>query len=551
MSAQGPSGARQATVRRLYFYLFALASFCAGLAAFANLITVLDEVWFTDPTGFVSTTTFYARDAIAASAGLLVVAVPLFLVHWGIIQRWQDDVHERQAALRKFFLYAASLVALGFALFGAYDLIEGLALLALGEPVSASRIWPSGWLSALAIVGAGMALQVYFHRVLVQDGDYGVEFGLAATWRRLYQTIIGVAALVLILTGGAVLLQTGLRSILPYPKQTLIVNWWREQLANGLALLILGALAGRVNWRRWQAIIEANPSETLSGLRRFYLYLAVVIGALATLVPVAAVLREALLILFGSGTGGLADLLDQLSEPAALIPFGLIIWIWHWRYLSREAERYGESAEGKTVRRLYYYAVAAVGLGLLWFGAVEVVSALLDWLLGEATRITEALWTELLATGLSLLAVGAPVWATHWRTAQTIARREDVEGQAERASLPRRIYLYGVALAGALLILFYLAQVVYRIFLMLMGDPNAGLLSLETADDVARSAIAAILWVVHLLAIRTDARQGTAAPVVEVSAAERRAELIAQIAELEAALEGLRAELRMLDEQAG
>lgn len=553
MSAQNESGSRQATVRRLYFYLVALASFCAGLGAFASLVTVLDEVWFSAPGEYLVTSAYYARDAIAASAGLLVVAVPLYVIHWGIIQRWQTDPVERQAALRKFFLYTASLVAIGFALFRAYDLLEGLALLAFGEPVATSNIWPSGWFSALAIVAAGTALQLYFHRVLVRDGDYGTEVGWCATWRRLYQTIAGITGLILILWGGAAILETGLRSLIRYDKLTTMGDWWREWLANGLALAILGALIARINWRRWLAITELNPHETRSGLRRFYLYLAVVIGALATLVPLAGILRQALLLLFGAGGGELTALLDDLSSTIAFVPFGLIIWVWHWRYLRAEADRDGESAEGKTVRRLYYYAVAAVGLALLWFGAVEVMSALLDWLVGSNVAGTDPLWVEPLATGLSLLAVGAPVWAIHWRTAQRTARRDDIEGQAERASLPRRIYLYGVALAGALLILFYLAQVVYRLFLMVLGDPNSRLLSLETADNVARSAIAAILWIVHLLAIRTDTRQGAAAPVieptvVEVSAAERRAALAARITELEAALEGARAELRSLDD---
>ena len=147
------------------------------------------------------------------------------------------------------------------------------------------------------------------------------------------------------------------------------------------------------------------------------------------------------------------------------------------------------------------------------------------------------IWVEPLATGLSLLAVGLPVWTAHWRVVQSLARREDDSGREERASLPRRAYLYGVALAGALLILYYLAQVVYRVLLWLLGDPDAQLLSGETVDDVARSAIAALLWAVHVLAIRTDLRMGADRPVPEPRSdgqeATRRSVLEERIRQLE------------------
>ncbi|HXF61638.1 MAG TPA: DUF5671 domain-containing protein, partial [Caldilineaceae bacterium] len=131
----------------------------------------------------------------------------------------------------------------------------------------------------------------------------------------------------------------------------------------------------------------------------------------------------------------------------------------------------------------------------------------------------------------------------------SIARREDRIGLEERASGPRKVYLYGVALAGALLILFYLAQVVYRLLLVLLGEPATVLMSGMTADEIARSAIAAVLWTVHVLAIRRDGRQGTEAPPVAPPAdpAARRAALAARIGQLEADLAAARAELAALE----
>jgi hypothetical protein len=120
----------------------------------------------------------------------------------------------------------------------------------------------------------------------------------------------------------------------------------------------------------------------------------------------------------------------------------------------------------------------------------------------------------------------------------------------------RKIYLYGVALAGALIILFQLAQVVYRVLLVLMGDPNAAVFSNETARMLADCLVAGVLWVVHVLAIRGDGQfekqqpAATVAPLApppaDASPAERRRLLELRITELEQELASTRAELQQL-----
>ena len=187
---------------------------------------------------------------------------------------------------------------------------------------------------------------------------------------------------------------------------------------------------------------------------------AVVIGALTTLIPAAGLLYEVLNRLFGGEFGSWNEWLERFIEPLAYLPIGILVWLWYWQIVRREADAYGESNEGATVRRLYYYAVAAAGLSLVWFGAVDILQAILDWLL-VINRDGGRIWAEPLANGLSLLIVGAPIWSIHWRTVQSVARQDNLKGARERGSGPRRVYLYGVALVGALLILFYLAQVVY------------------------------------------------------------------------------------------
>ena len=550
MSTTTQENSRLATIRRIYFYLVFLASLIAGIVACNQLLRVLSEIWFGNGWGVSGGQ--WVRNAIASNAGVLVVATPIFLLHWGYSQRRLDSPAERSAAMRKFALYAASAVALGYALFAVYDLLSGIAYLAFGGPTATSEILPGDWLHLALMAAISAALLGYFHNVLLQDGDYGREEGIAGVWRRIYQAAAGLVGLILIIFGSAGILEAALQTLVDWVQPSIGAQLWRAQLSDGLAMLIIGAVVVRVNWRRWQAIIDAYPDEGSTGLRRFYLYAAVVISALTALAPSAMLLRELLLILFGSGSGSLVQLLTDLTTPLAYIPVGIIAWLWYRRYLQQEAEQYGDSEESVTVRRIYAYRVAAPALGLVWYGAVEIVGSFIDWQFGPAGVMDgRDIWLEPLATGLSLLIVAAPVWAIHWRSVQSIARQDDAEGAIERASWPRRAYLYGVALVSALFFLYYLAQVIYRIFLWLLGDPTAGIVSAQMAADIARSTIAAIIWAYHMWAIHVDGQMTTAVPetLAEPSDEDPRQPLLDRIAALKEELTAAEEALAKLDSE--
>lgn len=533
-------------VRRLYFYGVSLVSFIAALAALVILLRVIFSTWLDSA---VTADLAYVRNTIAGSGGVLLVAVPIFLLHWRYAQS-HADAEERRSGMRKFFLYVASAVSVGYALYYGFELLQGMGALALGEPAIYVDIWPSNWLADILIVACAMALQFYFHRILLQDGDYGTEYGGPAAMRRLYQTLAGLLGLALLILGLGGMVETLLHRVLESTGQSVRESWWRMVVSSGLAQTILGALLLRINWRRWRSLASQYPAEAQSGLRRFYLYASVVAGALAVLVPAAQLVNQALIQLFDPAALPF-EFWDAVATAVAYAPVGMAVWLWHGRYLEREADAYGESSEGATVRRLYFYAVAATGLVLLWFGAVDLVQAILDTLLAQGRVVAGSarIWVYPLANGLSLLAVGAPVWAYHWRSADTLARRIDRVGQEERASGPRKVYLYGVALVGALLILFYLARVVYRLLLILMGEPGSALVGGEIAGEVARSIIAAVLWTVHVMAIRRDGQQGAEAPPPLVDVAARRTALEERIRRLEEELAAARAELAALDEQ--
>jgi hypothetical protein len=102
-SAASTSATRLATVRRLYFYLVALISFIVGLVGLDGLLSSLSDAWLGTTGVAIFAGNSYLRENIASSGGLLLVAAPLFLLHWGYMQRRRHELEERSAALRKFF----------------------------------------------------------------------------------------------------------------------------------------------------------------------------------------------------------------------------------------------------------------------------------------------------------------------------------------------------------------------------------------------------------------------------------------------------------------
>ncbi len=561
LPADARPSTRLAAVRRLYVYAVLLISFSVGLAAVDGLLAALADVWLASSALPAVNDGSFQREALARSGGALLIAALLFLIHWAIARRQtvnagaaDDGLAERESFSRKLFLYGASAVSLGYVLARGYDFLRGLGRLGLGEATAQLEFFlPSGWLNLSLIALIGLGLLIFWQRTLRDDGDYGRERDWPGAVRRLYQTIAGLVAIALTLTGSARLFETLLNGLLGFPPLTTSLgnnpglsrrifevadsSWWAAPVADGLALLLLGLVLLRALTEGWRELIDARPVEAQAALRRVYLYLAVASGALATLIPLSLALNELLLLLFnvGSAEGGrlLGERLEQFVTPASFIPAGLILWVGYRRYLHGETARYGDTLESATVRRIYNYIVAAAGLALLWVGIVFVLQAGLDRLV--FVRGNE-FWLNPLAGGLSALLIGAPIWSLHWRTVQQRARRDDLAGARERDAWPRKIYLYGVALVGALLILLDVAQVLYRLLLFLLGEPNAELFAPETAESLARSGVALIIWGAHVLELRRDARLGTnlVDEADEVAAREkRRTALAARIEELE------------------
>ncbi len=127
----------------------------------------------------------------------------------------------------------------------------------------------------------------------------------------------------------------------------------------------------------------------------------------------------------------------------------------------------------RTVRRLYFYILALIGSQAVVWGAVSLLRNILD--AGLAGTVST------LASGLSLVLVGLPVFLLHWLTAQRDASREE----EEHASRIRAVFFYLVRVWTLIPIVYSLLALLNRLIANLMGLSEAGVLfgSGQTASD--------------------------------------------------------------------
>jgi hypothetical protein len=110
-----------------------------------------------------------------------------------------------------------------------------------------------------------------------------------------------------------------------------------------------------------------------------------------------------------------------------------------------------------TVRRLYFYGLTLISIEVVIWGVVGLLRTIVsDGLLGASS---------LLATGLSLVLVGLPIFFLHWRTVQIEALRDP----EERASRIRAIFLYGILFAVLIPIVFAILALINRLLVQAFG----------------------------------------------------------------------------------
>ena len=108
----------------------------------------------------------------------------------------------------------------------------------------------------------------------------------------------------------------------------------------------------------------------------------------------------------------------------------------------------------KTIRRLYFYAVAAISIEVVLWGIIGLLRSIFD-----AQDITNN--ASNLASALALILVGVPIFLIHWVWAQNVSAKDAEEGSAG----VRAIFLYGILLGTLIPAVQNLLALINRTFL--------------------------------------------------------------------------------------
>ena len=223
--------------------------------------------------------------------------------------------------------------------------------------------------------------------------------------------------------------------------------------------------------------------------RRIYFYSVSFAALMMAASGASVILSTALDALFRSDGAG--DFADTLAMGLALVAVGVPVWLFHWRFVRRAAER-AEAERRSVFRSLYLYTTLGAAftmLGVSAFGALEFALF--------AGAFDGFAWAA--------LPVWGAVWAYHWRVASA-----ESGASAETLAI-RRMYIYlasAVALAALALGAWHLASAVllsaYQAAVGAVGAPVSAESPLAILGDDARSALAAALigaagWATHWL----------------------------------------------------
>ena len=454
------------TLRRLYFYV---VSFVALMMAANGVVQigryVLDAV--TDEV-VVST----SRTPLAIGLSLLIVGLPLWLLHWMTVQRQVKRLPvETGSAVRKVYLVAVMGVSVALAVGTAINLLQWALRVDEfdGYSLAALIIWSAVW--------------VFHWRV---DSEEGYGSNETQVVHRIYLYIVSLSALSLLAVGLGqavhIVLQEGYDALVESP----VVRFggdglWRDSMRTSLAVAVVGAVLWAGHWLRLAARDASSGARMLAAM-----VFPVIGGAVTVLVAAILIVNGVLQWLLGATSDEASAHFRYLPGAMASLAVGAVIWAYHWRVVQREGP---DSEYGMTgLERAHSYALAALGLGAVVVSISMLLFASLTTFVetGRELLASEDVWREPMAAGLSVGLLGLPLWAYLWVSAQ---RRAETLGAAERALLPRRIFVGVILGVGMLAVLGSAIGLIFVFLRDVLGDG----LDKDTVRDsrVALGALAA------------------------------------------------------------
>ncbi|MFQ5595502.1 MAG: DUF5671 domain-containing protein [Anaerolineae bacterium] len=221
-------------------------------------------------------------------------------------------------------------------------------------------------------------------------------------------------------------------------------------------------------------------------VRRWYMFVVSAINLQAVTWAVIALLWNLL-------TPGVKAPVEAIAFQIAVIIVGLPIFLAHWLWAQRLAERDADERE-TAVRRLYLYGMLAAYLGPFAFNAFNLGTTLLRLAFGEQRRgfFSGFSPTEALIRHLVAMVVLGMLWFYHQRV---VAEDAKVAPETGNAATVRRLYILGFSAVGGTMTILGIIHLLRWIMFQfgggtVIGGPGGAGLAVE----VARLSVGMALW---------------------------------------------------------
>lgn len=285
----------------------------------------------------------------------------------------------------------------------------------------------------------------------------------------------------------------------------------RAGIAFQIAVLLIGIPVFLVHWLWGQRLANRDREEREAILRRIYLYgmqsaflipiIDSTFAVLSTLLylPMDKTPRYVSYPPLSSGDMILYYLL-------AIIVLG-ILWYYHLRVNSEDAEIAPEIGAPAVVRRLYVLGFSGAGLTM----TVIAIMVIIHWLLLQITGDVESTFIggQFPVYEVARLIIGLPLWLIFWTWAQRLFAGLD---EAELESALRKFYLYLTVFISAIVTVTCITFILEGIFRRVFNVPSSGFSESDIRFPISIIMAVGVAWIYHAMVLREDARHAEDIP---------------------------------------
>ena len=475
------------SIRRLYFYLVAFISIEVVLW---GLILLLRSIFDDKVSG--------GADDLAQALALILVGVPIFIIHWSWAQRASArEEEEKTASLRAVFLYAILLatfvpVVQNLLAFINRSFLGVTRLHVIRAVVGGTQTLTDNFIA----IFMNLIVAAYFWSVLRNEWASLRDKENFSEVRRFYRYIWMLYGLLMTVFGAQQILR-----FLFYIPGDVLGELGRETLVNGVALLVIGTPVWIYSWRIIQDSLS-DPAEMGSVLRLGILYILALGGVITVITVAYNIVHEIMLILFGQAST-FSRFIDEIGGPLSVgIPLGAV-WAYYGHWLDRHIAAIGDKVRQAGLKRLYNYILAFIGLVVAFVGVGTLLTFIIDMMTSRAFVLGGSARSNL-ASALSSLLIGLPLWLINWRPVQAEALMQAEMGDHARRSLIRKSYLYITLFVSVIGGMATAVGLVYQLIrVALTGDAGSDFVS-QLLNLIQLLFLFVVVLIYHLNALRTD-----------------------------------------------